>query len=467
MDGSGKKKILIIAFSMLAVILGLIVFLAVRPDKSAGEGKKPYNLTVSVGESALTDRNISWYTETDSRVSLVRYCERENNDCNLKSGKGSFSEKEGYYEETVLMKPVSGQESSSSPELEECSRIRHVVFLDGLKPGTSYRYIAGDGVNWSDENYFTTADGSIDRNGEFGFLIFSDMQGFVESEFEKWATVYNSAVRKYPDALFSVILGDMVEEQKNALSWEYAIGIPHNIGSMTVVPVAGNKDDRMLMKYFPAGSEADVTAGIEYYSFDAGGVHFTVLNTGDGEKTISKKQLKWLKTDLSSDSAKSASFRVVLVHKAPYSDANHADDEEIVVIRSQLLPVFEEYGVDIVLSGHDHYYFRSEPVREKGSEIVPYTETNAEINGEKVSLIKYDGEAVGVVYFVSSSSGVKQYSKSFREMPEILAKRSENLNKPTYTYCSVSEGRIAFLTYQVNVFRDTAEFFDGWGITRY
>ena len=103
-----------------------------------------------------------------------------------------------------------------------------------------------------------------------------------------------------------------------------------------------------------------------YYSFDYGDVHFVSVDSNEAMVIVAELQslagednmIEWLRQDLA---ASDKPWKVAFFHHPPYSsserDPNH-------LVRNQILPVLEEGGVDLVLSGHDHHYERTEPIWE-------------------------------------------------------------------------------------------------------
>jgi 3',5'-cyclic AMP phosphodiesterase CpdA len=53
-------------------------------------------------------------------------------------------------------------------------------------------------------------------------------------------------------------------------------------------------------------------------------------------------------------------WRIVVVHHPPYSAGYQGSSEEV---RAAFVPLFERYGVQLVISGHDHDYQRSVPIK--------------------------------------------------------------------------------------------------------
>ncbi|MFT7621651.1 MAG: putative MPP superfamily phosphohydrolase [Myxococcota bacterium] len=101
-----------------------------------------------------------------------------------------------------------------------------------------------------------------------------------------------------------------------------------------------------------------------YYSFDYGDVHMVSVETNDAPLIIAglyelsgePSMLSWLRADLA---ASDKPWKIAFFHHPPYSsserDPNH-------VVRENVLPILEEGGVDLVLSGHDHHYERTVPM---------------------------------------------------------------------------------------------------------
>jgi 3',5'-cyclic AMP phosphodiesterase CpdA len=95
-----------------------------------------------------------------------------------------------------------------------------------------------------------------------------------------------------------------------------------------------------------------------YYSFDWGGVHFVSLDSELYYKDLHgspAEQRAWLESDLA---ATARPWKVVFLHRPPYSSSDHGSD---FTIRADLAPVFARRGVDLVFSGHDHAYERTVP----------------------------------------------------------------------------------------------------------
>ena len=92
--------------------------------------------------------------------------------------------------------------------------------------------------------------------------------------------------------------------------------------------------------------------GKEYYRFEKGDVAFYALNT----TYLEKEQIDWLEKELAEDDSR---WKMAFFHHPPFSSGGrHGSDDDI---RDVLHPIFVKYGVDVVFTGHDHFYERIIP----------------------------------------------------------------------------------------------------------
>jgi predicted phosphodiesterase len=110
----------------------------------------------------------------------------------------------------------------------------------------------------------------------------------------------------------------------------------------------GNHDDpdnERLYKPFNMGGE-------RYYSFRKGEAGFFALDSN----YMDPKQLSWLEQNLKNSQG---TWKICFFHHPLYNDGRHhgADAD----LRTQVLPLFQRYGVNAVFSGHEHVYQRMKP----------------------------------------------------------------------------------------------------------
>jgi len=278
---------------------------------------------------------------------------------------------------------------------------QHSVIFNGLMPDMIYAYRVGDDP-WSEWSQFKTAS---EKPNPFTFLYFGDVQEHV---FSMCSQVFRTAFQKEPEAGFWLFAGDMVNNGPDDSLWaEFfsALGwIPRTI---SLIPVAGNHEypdprktprDELhitplwrpqftLPENGPKGLEETV------FSFEYQGVCFVILN--GNEQTA--EQAPWLETVLSKNRQP---WTIVAVHQPVYSISERKNKTGF---QDLFVPIFDRYGVDLVLQGHDHSYARTLSLK----------------NHQPVS----DKEK-GTVYIISNS-GPKFYSASNRN-DHLMAKTLSN-----------------------------------------
>jgi hypothetical protein len=109
----------------------------------------------------------------------------------------------------------------------------------------------------------------------------------------------------------------------------------------------GNHDDPGERFYKPFNM-----GGQRYYAYSKGNVRFIVLDSN----YMNSPQLDWLEKELQ---GVTLPWKIVYFHHPLYSDGQfHGPDTDL---RARIEPLFEKYGVNVVLSGHDHVYERIKP----------------------------------------------------------------------------------------------------------
>ena len=119
----------------------------------------------------------------------------------------------------------------------------------------------------------------------------------------------------------------------------------------------GNHDDpssSLLNQYM-----SHFSLSKQYYSFNFQNAHFVVLST---EQISSSSQYAFVKSDLAKASANAnIDWIIVYMHKPLYTSPSvHAGES---TMRDTYHPLFDQYGVDLVLYGHNHTYERSYPMK--------------------------------------------------------------------------------------------------------
>jgi 3',5'-cyclic AMP phosphodiesterase CpdA len=235
-------------------------------------------------------------------------------------------------------------------------------------------------------------------DGDFEFLAVSDPQGMIQSMYDQTANAFDvingSSLTNGYD--FIINAGDMVDAGKNFYQWQYALNTmidTYANTSMFFAPGNHENGSFAIDKFFnftrPDNAELNTYGEHmqDYYSFDYASGHFIVLDTNDSSgKGLGKKQLEWLEADLE---ATDKDFIFVIMHKSLFSTGAHANDVEVVAMREQLVPLFDEFGVDMVFGGHDHVYAETLPIGDSetiyvtlgtiGTKFYDYTNDNEDV----------------------------------------------------------------------------------------
>jgi 3',5'-cyclic AMP phosphodiesterase CpdA len=92
-----------------------------------------------------------------------------------------------------------------------------------------------------------------------------------------------------------------------------------------------------------------------FYSVVHGPVEIFIIDSSTPQVTgaAGPAQITWLRGALS---ASTAPWKVAALHHPPYSSGGHGSN---IAVREALEPLFVEFGVDLVLTGHDHHYERT------------------------------------------------------------------------------------------------------------
>ena len=149
---------------------------------------------------------------------------------------------------------------------------------------------------------------------------------------------------------FVLMLGDNIYGGKSQQDFERKFGLPYKPlldAGVKFYASIGNHDNpnERLYKPFNMG-------GARYYAFKKGDATFFALDSN----YMDREQLDWLERQLQETSSP---WKICFFHHPLYSDGKfHGPDLDL---RAVLEPLFEKYGVNVVLSGHDHVYERVKP----------------------------------------------------------------------------------------------------------
>ncbi len=128
-------------------------------------------------------------------------------------------------------------------------------------------------------------------------------------------------------------------------------GLRTQDANLSDIGVRGNHEGAATFwkQYWP---EPFQTGGL-YWSFDYGPMHVALLDAYTAFN-VGSTQYNWLKADLA---ASSKTWKIVAIHEPGWSaNGGHPNN---TTVQTDLQPLFVQYGVSLVLSGHNHYYARA------------------------------------------------------------------------------------------------------------
>lgn len=252
--------------------------------------------------------------------------------------------------------------------------LQYQVQLQGLQPNSIYEYrivTAKSKGTWH----------SIKTDNDKGFtaLIFSDSQS---SDYSGWQQLARAAQQRHKESELYINMGDLVDNGQDGSQWRaWLNSVEPFSADIAFAPVIGNHEAYSLeWKMTPPKAYINLFAVPEnglpeykrqFYSFDYGPVHFTVLDTNFHEAQgwqpqLLADELRWLEQDLANSKAR---WKIVLQHRDifMYAFSKESGRPEratfFLDFSRQLMPLYEKYKVDVVLSAHLHTYRRRMPLR--------------------------------------------------------------------------------------------------------
>lgn len=272
----------------------------------------------------------------------------------------------------------------------------NTVTVEGLQPGTTYRYRVGDGVDghWSAWRQFTTSQEGADTS----FFVLGDTQLSLSSgpdsdEVKAMEQIAEHIAEATVD--FGIQTGDFIDVANSLPRWNQILGLfGDEYPSQAVIQVLGNHE-------YYGDTSANLASAIfnlpsrEYYSVEYGDVYVAVINCNASIEAAAK----WLVED----AAKSdCTWKVLTLHQPPYYTNPKGSSEPY----NRTIPAAAEAaGIDFVFSGHDHAYARTEPIAAGNVD-----------------------EKNGVVYFICGDLGEK--SRSTEYAPE---------NNPDFHFAKIKQ----------------------------
>jgi hypothetical protein len=242
--------------------------------------------------------------------------------------------------------------------------------LTGLQAGATYHYRVTSGTLHGPNLTFRTAP--KDAN-DLTFLAWGD-QG-ADDEGRK---VADAAAKTSAD--FALVLGDISYAERDAGTWhQYLDQMRPVFAKMPVMTVVGNHDWEGGLQSYTARFPMPGPGGAGWYALRYGRTILLGLDTEDlcrpykdgggaapfdrstCPSGVNQQQLDFLESTLKQARADpGVDWIVVAHHYGAYSRGKHGENP---ALQNVWVPLYEKYGVDLVLQGHDHLYLRSKPLR--------------------------------------------------------------------------------------------------------
>jgi len=391
---------------------------------------------------------------------------------------------------------------------EKDKRINHVAHLEGLHLGTRYKYRVTMNGKRVVEGFFTTRK---PRGAKVRFVSFGDNSN---GDISDRAIAYQ-AYRAMPDFIMNT--GDLV--YPNGLENQYArfffpiynadeagprLGAPllRSVPLYTVLanhdtnaddanghPCVNLSDDQDALGYYtnlhlplngpenlathtPLAGEAEridafrqVAASrfprMGNYSFDYGDGHFLCLDSNVYIDPTDPALHAWIAQDLSSTDA---AWKFVVYHHPAFNVGHEHYDEQHM---RALCPLLEKHGVDFVLTGHEHTYQRTRPLK-----FVATDESRAKAAGEGSRLVpgkftidrNFDGvqktKPDGIVYITTGAGGHILYDPEMNDDPSKRLHPEDN--NADYVAEMVTD-RHSLTVLDMDAHRVTLRQIDEWG----
>ena len=407
-------------------------------------------LTIGKDQS---ERNFTWYSKSKEQGYLEIVEANDQKDfSNATKIKAVTSDKNTTFDindksnaKVKIEKDKKDQALKDLYELKDMSNSQ--VNIKNLKPNTKYMYRVYNGNGKKSQVFeFTTQ-----AKGDFTFVLAGDPQigaGKFYADRDKWEKALGTIKKQVPQMSFLYSLGDQVNEYTSKSELEYSGYIEReNAKGITFATLIGNHDSQAnsYSQHFALPNlqaEGATEAGSNYY-FVYNNTLFIQLNsnnmnTAEHKATI-EKAIEMTKNQ-------NIKWKVVGFHHAIYSAATHANDDDIIKRRAEYPALMKQYGIDLIVSGHDHVYTRS---RMMNGGVAIESERNFTDKSKEEGKVpsKYVNPKGQLYLTANSASGSKHYD--LVEFKDYMAVRDQHY-KPNFTEVKVTDKSIVATTYETD-----------------
>jgi len=311
------------------------------------DNELPTSVFLSVAEDPATQQIISWFSNAKyaREKAYVRYMEKAQYD----------SSKRGVGPDTGYLTVRANSYQVAFPTTKDAALVNSLV-LTNLQPETTYCFWVGDGseFGWSEMYEFTTQPAES-NNTKFFVLGDTQMLGDPAQDAEA-ITLLNAMLEQIAaeDVDFGLQTGDFVDNGGSYGHWEELFNVfaESKVADKSMIHVLGNHE------YYGdfSGSVANNVLGLihpHYYSYEINNVYVAVINNS----ADLAEAMDWLRVDAAKTECK---WKVLSVHQSVYYTNPDGGNQRF---HDAIPAVCDEVGIDVVFSGHDHSYSRTEQLK--------------------------------------------------------------------------------------------------------
>jgi len=263
----------------------------------------------------------------------------------------------------------------NSTENDNTPKVDHEIQINGLNPSTEYYYEVADNngvlMPASTDLFFKTHP-TIGTVQPISVWVLGDCGTGNTNARNVRDAYYNYAGNNHTDAI--LMLGDNAYGDGTDLEYQDAVFenmYEDKLQNTILWSCIGNHDGHSansntetgpyydIFTFPTSGESGGLASGTEsFYSFDYGNIHFICLNSTDADRNIGSPMYVWAENDIQNTTQ---DWIVAYWHHPAYTKGSHDSDTEysLVQMRENFVPMLEDNGIDLVLSGHSHTYERS------------------------------------------------------------------------------------------------------------
>jgi hypothetical protein len=239
---------------------------------------------------------------------------------------------------------------------ESAENTTHRIQLTDLTPGVSYFYdVLANAEVLSKGEDFRFRTSPLPGEGVARFVALGDSGTGSEDQM----AVARMLCELRPDVFLHT--GDLIytADIDTILFEPYR----ESLASSCFYPTRGNHDLSLPWNELFTLPGVDRKTPRTYYSFDWGSAHFAVLDSNAPFPASSEEQFDWLENDLAMARDRGQTWLILMLHKPPYTVGLHRLTVDTRAIRERIPPIADRFDIDLVLTGHDHNYQRTPPIR--------------------------------------------------------------------------------------------------------